>query len=255
MAQLTMQQRQDRLRFDYAVATKMRSHIMTVTAYRSTEDLDRRRNPIVSEADGHLATHYLVDYRIRSLIGRGVYHDKFSVKFDLLANGNYPYSRPGCYVISTKMPWTPHFKEHVPVCVDHDLWEASQGKMLLGQLMVHVAKLLNFDEIPRSDNYGGYNPDAAEYWRSELQRQPINPQLVYPPLPAEISSVPDPVIRPKATDDTNDFVFRPKSAATAEREIHVIDAPPETAVTAFRPATAPISSSMFTPKRRSVDGV
>ena len=27
----------DRLRFDYAVATKMRSHIMTVTAYRLTE--------------------------------------------------------------------------------------------------------------------------------------------------------------------------------------------------------------------------
>ena len=126
--------------------------------------------------------------------------------------------------------------------------------MLLGQLMVHVAKLLNFDEIPRTDNYGGYNREAAEYWRSELHRQPINPQLVYPPLPAEISSVPDPVIRPKGTDDANDFVFRPKSAATAEQEIHV-DASMETAVTAFRPATVASSSSMFTPKRRSVDGV
>lgn len=252
MAQLTVQQLQDRLKFDYLVAMKMSCPIMTVTPYRTDEDLQRRRNPIVSEADGRLATHYLVDYNVKTLIDRGVYHDRFSVKFDLLANGNYPYSRPGCYVISSKMPWTPHFRKNLPICIDHNMWEDAQGKMLLGSLMVHVAKLLNFDEIPRSDAYGGYTPEAAEYWRANLNRQPINPNLVYPPLPAEISSVPAPAIRPKGSENAGELGFRPKSAAHAEREVHVSEVPLEATTAAFRPAAK--STPAFTPKGHSVDG-
>ena len=63
------------------------------------------------------------------------------------------------------------------------MWKDSRGKMLFGELVVHVAKLLNFDEIPRSENYGGFNPAAAEYWRTKLGRQPITRNLPYPPLP------------------------------------------------------------------------
>lgn len=248
MAQLTQQQLQDRLKFDFIVAMKMRCPLMNVTAYRNADDLEKRRNPIVSEEDGHLATNYIVDYSVKTLVGPGTYSDKTSVKFDLLANGNYPYSRPGCFVVSSKMPWTPHFRERLPICIDHDLWEDAVGKMLLGPLMVHVAKLLNFDEIPRSDTYGGYNPEAAEYWRTQLNRQPLNPHLVYPPLPPEISLIPPPVMRPKPIEHGGDSFFKPKPAQdqTGEEDLTMGGSQPETAAFGFRPAAR--GNSMFTPK-------
>ncbi|HEX8087866.1 MAG TPA: hypothetical protein VF762_03390 [Blastocatellia bacterium] len=186
MAKLTPEDLWSRLKFDYRVAMKMRSPVMSVTAYRSADDLAKRRNPIVSEEEGHLATHYLVDYYIRTLVGPDRYSDKTSVMFDLLVNGNYPYSVPGRWVVDSEMPWTPHFTKGRPICVDEDLWNQSRGRMLLGDLLVHVAKLLNFDEIPRTPNYGGYTPDAAKYWRTRLQMQPITPNLTYPVLPQGI---------------------------------------------------------------------
>lgn len=183
MRKLTAEQLRTRLKMDYQLVVKMRSPLMTITAYRNADDLNNRRNPIVSEEEGHLATHYLVDYYIRTLVGPDEYSDKTSVKFDLLANGNYPYTIPGCYVTSSRLPWTPHFKAgNIPICTDYDMWEAAKGRLSLAHWVIHVAKLLNFDEIPRTENYGGFNPDAARYWREKLKMQPLTP-LEYPPLP------------------------------------------------------------------------
>jgi hypothetical protein len=127
------------------------------------------------------------------------------------------------------------------------MWEDASGKMLLGPLMVHVAKLLNFDEIPRSDNYGGYNPQAAEYWRTQLKRQPINPHLVYPNLPADVSPVPPPPIRPKPMEEESDSFFMPKREA-GQSGLHPAtgESPGETAAPGFRPTAR--GSAMFTPK-------
>src|SRR5687767_1859627 len=90
---------QSRLKMDYQVVMRMKTPLINVTAYRNAEDLAKRHNPIMSEDQGHLATHYIADYRIKTLAGPGEYMEKTSVKFDLLANGNYPYSWPGCFVI------------------------------------------------------------------------------------------------------------------------------------------------------------
>lgn len=183
MKKLTSDQLQTRLKMDYQIVTKMRSPLMSVTAYRNAADLDKRRNPIETEVDGPLATHYLVTYFVKTLVGKDRYSEKTSIKFDLQANGNYPYTYPGVWVTSSATPWTPHFKEGHPVCIDHDLWEDYEGAMLLGELFVQVAKLLNFDEIPRSENYGGLNPEAAQYWREVLGQKPITANLPYPALP------------------------------------------------------------------------
>ncbi len=91
---LTPEQLKSRLRLDYQVAMKMRYPLMSVTAYRNPEDLEKRRNPIVSEEAGHLATFYLADYFIKTLTGPDRYATKTSVKLDLLAHGNYPYTPP-----------------------------------------------------------------------------------------------------------------------------------------------------------------
>jgi hypothetical protein len=100
------------------------------------------------------------------------------------------------------MPWTPHFSRNRPICTDEEIWLAAKGRLLLGHWLVHVAKLLNFDEIPRTENYGGYNPDAAAYWRAKLNRQPLTPDFPYPVLPPWISSEP---INSFAAFDAEDF--------------------------------------------------
>lgn len=195
MAGLNQEDLNSRLRLDYRVVSRMQSPLMKVGAYRNVDDLRKRGNPILSENEGHLAMHYLVDYNIKTLVARGVYSDRTSVHIDLLANNNYPFSEPACYVVDSKMPWSPHFLKGRPICLG-ELWGLSQGAMLLGQLLVHIAKLLNFDEAARGGGYVGYNGEAIEYWKNVLGYQPITKNLPYPQLPLDLlyatQSTPEP---------------------------------------------------------------
>lgn len=59
--------------------------------------------------------------------------------------------------------------------------------MLAAQLLVHVMRLLNWDEPDRGAHYVGWTPAAARYWRDVLHARPISPDLEYPVLPAEIT--------------------------------------------------------------------
>lgn len=188
---------QSRLRLDYQVVMHMRSPLMIIEAYRSADDLDLRRNLIVSLEEGQLATYYRVDYQIKTLIGPGRYSNKTTVRFDLFADNNYPISQPSCFVIDSDMPWSPHFYQDQPICIG-DIWADAEGSMLLGELMVHVAKLLNFDEPEYEDpDYTGYSPEAVDYWVSELGRQPVTRNLRYPVLPELVFSAPAPAERPR----------------------------------------------------------
>jgi len=173
---------QSRLRFDYQVVSLMNSPLMGVQAFRDVDDLKARHNPITNIDEGHLATHYRVDYHLRTLVNAGEYSRLTTVHFDLFANNNYPLTEPSCFVIETPMPWSPHFWAGYPICIG-DIWEQGEGTMLLGQLFVHIAKLLNFDEPAHTPGYEGYNGEAIEYWETTLNRQPITPGLIYPKLP------------------------------------------------------------------------
>jgi hypothetical protein len=176
---------ESRLRFDYQVVTAMRTPLLTAEAYRSWDDLEERRDPILSVNEGHLATYYRVEYNVTTLAGRGSYSKKTTVSFDLLSDhNNYPAKEPACFVISEPIPWSPHFHpKSGEVCLG-DIWPESDGNMLLGELMTHVARLLNFDEPEyKQRNYGGWNPEAVNYWVNERDRQPITRELRYPILP------------------------------------------------------------------------
>ena len=175
-----------RLRLDYQVVMLMRSPMIEVEAYRNVDDLRARRDPVDSEAEGYLATHYRVDYNIKTLVGRGRYSNRTTVPFDLFANINYPFSEPSCFVIDSEMPWSPHFWGGYPICIG-TIWEHADGNMLLGQLFVHIAKLLYFDEPAHDPGYEGYNGEAIEYWETVLGRQPITRNLRYPRLPDLVS--------------------------------------------------------------------
>lgn len=177
---LSLDNRQSRLNLDYQIAMLMRSPLMAISAYRNLEDLKLLRNPITSVSEGDLAVHYRVLYKVKTLIGRGEYSKETSVRFDLFANNNYPLSEPASYVIDSPMPWSPHFDEAHQICIG-DVWRDSGGDMLLGDLFVHVAKLLNFDEPEyKKSGYVGYNGEAVRYWTTVLGRQPLTKNISYP---------------------------------------------------------------------------
>jgi hypothetical protein len=197
---LKADQLQSRLRFDWTVTRNMNSPLVQIQAYKSVADLGRRQHPIVNEEDAHRACAYLVEYRVRSLVAEGVFHDRFEVAIDLLAGGNYPFTEPACFVTSRPVPWSPHFQARSGAICLGALWTQARGAMTLGHLIVHIAKLLNFDEPDREPSYGGWNAAAVRYWRQVLHRQPVTKDLVYPTLPAEVThaiEVPEqPVFRP-----------------------------------------------------------
>jgi hypothetical protein len=187
---------QSRLRFDYQVVMGMRTPLMTVEAYRSLEDLEDETDPILSTDEGHLATYYRVVYHITTLAGPERYSNETTVDFHLLANNNYPVSEPACFATSNPIPWSPHFHPKTgDVCLGK-IWRVANGNMLLGELMTHVARLLNFDEPEYEDpNYGGWSPEAVDYWVNKLGRRPITEKLRYPIVPALVYQ-PEEVARP-----------------------------------------------------------
>jgi hypothetical protein len=219
MSQLTQEDIHERLRLDYRVIMKMRSPLVSIRAYRNADDLRSRLQPIVSEDEGHLAAYYLADYHIRTLIGPDQFSDKTSVLFDLLANNNYPFSEPSCWVTSIPVPWSPFFKEGYPICIG-GMWHEAKGAMLLGQLIVHIAKLLNFDDISRSESYGGYHAEAVNYWRTNLGHQPITPNLPYPVLPDSVPGSINDFFNPKL-HSLVDHIFKPRRTNESRRFLRV----------------------------------
>jgi hypothetical protein len=184
---LNPEQLQHRLRFDFRTTQKVDSPLVRIQAFKSLADLRGPKNPILTERDGHRACAYLVEYRVRSLVGENEFHDRFLVSHDFLAGGNYPYSEPACCVISQPIPWSPHFLPgRAAICLG-TLWTQAGGRMPFGQLIIHICKLLNFDEPDREPSDGGWNAAAVRYWRKVLHRQPITPGLAYPTLPADVT--------------------------------------------------------------------
>src|SRR5262249_47522355 len=115
-----------------------------------------------------------------------------------------PFSEPACFVTSRPIPWSPHFLPSSGAICLGELWGQARGAMTLGHLIVHLCKLLNFDEPDREPSYGGWNAAAVNYWRTVLRRRPVTEGLAYPTLPAEV---------PHAVELPQKPLFRPAAAA------------------------------------------
>ena len=186
MARYTDTQRRTRIGFDYLSCTEMarRSDVLRLEAYATPGDLRARTGAIADPADGHRAVHYLATYHpLKTLCGPGEFMDTTSIHIDLLANGNYPFSAPASWVV-TRMPWSPHFKQGTVVCIG-DLWD-KRGTTLLGHLIRHHARLLNWDELLRGGGYVGWNGEAIAWHASHYGGRPLTEGLIYPELPAEV---------------------------------------------------------------------
>jgi hypothetical protein len=180
---LTQEQLRSRLRFDWRVLTAMWGPVIAGWAYASTCHLERRWAPIGSLAQAHRATKYRVDYHVPTLVGRGRFAPVTTIGFDLSV-GDYPYQPPATWVVSEHVPYSPHFRRGAPVCIG-DFWGGPEP-LLLAHLVVHVARLLNWDEVPRGGGYAGWNRDATDYWR-QTYRRPLNPGLRLPSLPGHLT--------------------------------------------------------------------
>jgi hypothetical protein len=141
----------------------------------------------VSAADGERgrATVYVVQYDIKHLVDAGKYGTRCQVRFDLGAAANYPFDPPSVFVVSTPHPWSPHVQPgNGAVCLG-EIWSHGKGKMLLAQLVLHVARILNCDEPDRGAWYFGWNAAAIGFWRNTMKCRPVTPDLAYPVIPTD----------------------------------------------------------------------
>jgi hypothetical protein len=186
---LSREMLQRRLRdVDFRIVQEMQCPTMQATAHRSRNDAHHGMNPITLPAQAHESLFYRVAYRIKTLLGPNTYSDParqpILILVDLNKHGRYPFTAPESFVIGPTTPWSPHFSTGLPVCFERPgrVW-APDGSKTLGSLLLHLARLINFDETIDDLNYAGYNPQAVQFWRRTLNSGPITPKLQYPMLP------------------------------------------------------------------------
>ncbi len=206
MKRLSPEQLGKRLQLDYRVCHYMFGTVFSGEAYRTAQDLEQRTNRIISLNEGHLAKKYRIDFYVKTLVGPDQFSDLTSISFDLDVP-NYPYTEPATQILSAQVPYSPHFRQYSPVCIG-EIWTRANGHMLLGQLLVHIAKLLNWDEVGRGGGYIGWNGAAIEYHRRVFGR-PLNEKLRYPVLPSDVYGIPDTPQTTYASQSIN--WFTPKS--------------------------------------------
>jgi hypothetical protein len=153
------------------------------SAHRTPQDAASGSNPIQDEDVAQLALHYRARYNIRTLVGKDAYSPYTLIRIDV-SHPHYPFVGPAAWVIddgNSQTPFSPHFAHGVPMC-NGTGWSAD-GHLVLGHFLIHIARLLNWDEhLPRG--YEGYNASAIQWWRKNING-PLHPDLVYPALPVE----------------------------------------------------------------------
>lgn len=218
MARLSPQELRTRLAFDFKVIRGLKSPVLgPVRGFATAEDARRGKDATDADGEAGRATIYVAEFRFPILIGPGPTTPRATCRIDLLAGGHYPFSAPAATIISRPLPWSPHVLPAVgSVCLG-DSWAQARGRMLAAQLVVHVMHILNCDEPDRGPFYVGWNGDAIRYWRTTLDGKPLNPDIQYPALPADITH--------GIEDPSAAFTAAP-AAAVAAAEVAFVPAAP-----------------------------
>lgn len=185
-----MEEATRRRRFDFSVVSGMRCPVFDFQAYATVDDLTARRRPITGEQGADRASKYHFTFRVPTLVGPG----RFSQQTEIGVNTDvvdYPVKEPSTWVISPDVPWSPHFLRGAPVCLGHEAWRDRKGHVTLGHLVLHLARLLNWDEPGRGPGYVGWNGAAIEYHRRHHAGKPLDPSIAYPTFPGWLSGIPD----------------------------------------------------------------
>ncbi len=187
MAKLTDSERASRRGLDYRLASSMEGNgVVQISAHENPSALARELpiDPEVGEMGG--ASCFLAEYRFPILKGASKTMGRARVVFNICGEA-YPFTPPTVQVVSKPLPWSPHVHPGSgTVCIGQG-WVNGRGRMLLVELIVHVARILNCDEPDRGPAYAGWNAQAVTYWRNVMNCAPLNPDLRYPVLPVEIT--------------------------------------------------------------------
>lgn len=188
MAGLTRADLRSRFAFDHEVMRGMSADgLGAVRAFTSYQNARSGHEASIADGEAGRVVLYVVEYRFRHLVGPGRTAESAVAVFDLASGGNYPFSRPAVSFVEQPLPWSPHVHPTSGAVCLGDGWQRARGRMLAAQLVVHVMRLINFDEPDRGPGYEGWNGAAIRYWRRELRGRPFLPNLVYPRLPAGLT--------------------------------------------------------------------
>jgi hypothetical protein len=147
-----------------------------VTGHRSSGDARASRRPVaVGSANPPAA--YRAQFDFDTLSGPGSRRRPTVIVIDPLANGDYPASEPVAHVVG-ETPWNPHFAKGRAFCHGHYVW-IPNGTQLVDYI-IHLGRLLNFEEPPPDRRYTAYNRAAVDWWRRELNYGPLDPSLRFP---------------------------------------------------------------------------
>jgi len=186
MARLPPHKLKGRLALDYRAVMRLSAPTLgRVRAFASGEDAARGRDMAPELGESGAAAAYLVEYRFPILIGPDKHTDSALAFFDLNAGNNFPFSAPRVQIVSRPVPWSQHVHPASGLFCIGDGWGESRGQMLLCQLVIHVMRLLNFDE-PDDGGFDGYHHEPILHWRSVLGSRPAQPGLLLPVLPADL---------------------------------------------------------------------
>lgn len=173
----------ERRAFDLRVLSDMRCTTFDFESYRTMNDLNKRQRMVTDPDAGAVVTKYRWIFRVRTHISR----DKFAPVTEIGVNtdvADYPRNPPGTWILSSHVPWSPHFMANAPVCIGEELWAPTGGHITLGELAINIAHLLNWDEKGRGPGYKGWNGAAIAHHQEFYGGRPIEPDLSYPVLPA-----------------------------------------------------------------------
>lgn len=180
---MNQQELAERRAFDFRVLNDMRCATFDFEAFQTMDDLQRHRRIITNPADGARASKYRWTFHVRTHISR----DQFAPVTEIGVNSDitdYPRNPPATWILSSHVPWSPHFMRNAPVCIGEELWSPTGGHITLGELAINIAHLLNWDEKGRGSGYVGWNGAAIEHHKKSYGGRPIDPRLRYPVLPS-----------------------------------------------------------------------
>lgn len=148
-----------------------------------------RSHAITDESKAYQANYYAVEYKLKIIAGQPrKYHNGCWVGLDLNPVLNeYPGAKvfPRCQVISKPAPWHHRIGGSGYFCTGY----LGSDEFIMADYIVHIAKLLNFDEpFDSVEHDPGLNPAAYKYYMKHFKGKPVTPGLVYPGVSESVLS-------------------------------------------------------------------
>lgn len=196
---------QTRRSFDRRILDAMRGPDLEVVAYRSARDMATGLNPLTPGSED-VAVGYVVTIRQPTLVSASTWRPATVVTINADVPG-FPVSEPAVYAVERPVPWSPHWHSTTGRFCMGDFWSAHQGRALLGDLVTHIARLLNWDEKLRPGYLGWNSAAVAQYWAR--QGAPLVEGVEYPVVPAAlITGTARPAFVPRVKAPTASFTLR-----------------------------------------------